>query len=580
MTQRSGYAIVGDVRAKELKTRLALGVFLGGVAYLLVPGPWPIVWFIAMCLAQVIDWWVFKPVRKNPDQEPSRGRKWACIGVAALNTTVYSAISAYTWTYGGGVGQQFAYTAIAGGLLHVSLHMYHVRPILIAGALPHALYFLGLPLVTLVVKGYAFTSAVVVALASILYLAHLIVAVRQSSSTNKALRDANDAAEEARVRAERASAAKSDFLATISHEIRTPMNAVISAGHLLRRTPLTRDQREPVDMLLNAGDVLMGLLNDVLDVAKIEAGKMELELADFDLEDRLTGLARLWGAKAEDKGVEMRLHITPGTPARIRTDALRFQQVLSNLLSNAVKFTDHGEITLSAGRDGDRLWFEVRDTGCGVPDEMAERLFGHFEQADAGTTRRYGGTGLGLAISRKLAELMGGDLRLVPHEGKGSVFRFETPYRPAAQGASPAHAEPVFAAAQSGSRRVLVAEDHEVNRRILALMLEPAGYELTFAVDGALAVEAADVQPFDAILMDMQMPVMDGLQAVTRIRAGQGPNAATPVIALTANALDHHRAAWAQIGVTAFLTKPIYPESLFAALGQAVAEPRAAAQAA
>ncbi|WP_296817872.1 ATP-binding protein [Brevundimonas sp.] len=579
MTQPNGYAVMGDVRARELRTRLALGVFLGGVGWLLTPGWFPFAWFAAMCAAQAVDWWVFRPVRQNPYQEPSRARIRACMASAALNTAVYSAISAYTWTYGGGPGQLFAYTAIAGGLLHVSMHMHHARPVLIAAAVPHALYFLGLPLATMIIKGYDAASSLAVSLAGVLYIAHLIVAVRQSSATNRALRGANDAAEEARARAERASAAKSDFLATISHEIRTPMNAVISAGHLLRRTPLTRDQREPVDMLLNAGDVLMGLLNDVLDVAKIEAGKMELETAEIDLHDRLTGLARLWGAKAEEAGVEMRLHITPGTPERIRTDPLRFQQVLSNLLSNAVKFTERGEITLSAGVEGETLWFEVRDTGCGVSPEMAERLFGHFEQAEVGTTRRYGGTGLGLAISRKLADLMGGTLRLAPHEGRGSTFRFETPWLAAEAAARPAVLQAQAALTSGGSRRVLVAEDHEVNRRILALMLEPAGYELTFAVDGGQAVETAKSQAFDAILMDMQMPVMDGLQAAGRIRAGNGPNAATPVIALTANALDHHRAAWAAIGVSAFLTKPINPEALFSALGSAVETRRAAAAA-
>ena len=207
---------------------------------------------------------------------------------------------------------------------------------------------------------------------------------------------------------------------------------------------------------------------------------------------------------------------------------------------------------------------------------MAERLFGNFEQADARTTRRYGGTGLGLAISRRLAQLMGGELTLVPQQGPGATFRLETPWRLSQTPASrPDVAEraPVEA---SGARRVLVAEDHEVNRRILSLMLEPAGYDLTFAVNGQEALEIAAGQPFDAVLMDMQMPIMDGLQAAGLIRSRSGPNQATPIIALTANAMDHHRAAWKVVGVADFLTKPIHPESLFNALAQAMAASHAA----
>lgn len=576
MSQPNNYAVVGDIRAKELVTRILLGVFLGGVAMLLTPGPFPLIWFGVMCVSQVLDRWAFLSVRRSPDQEPTSAQKAFCIASAALNTAVYSAISAYCWLTAGGAGQAFAFTAMAGGLLHVCLHMHHARPVLIAAALPHATYFLGLPIYSITTRGLPWEHAVAIFAAGLLYIAHLAAAVRQSAARTQALYAANETALAAQRQAEAASAAKSDFLAVISHEIRTPMNAVISAGHLLRRTHLTREQAEPVEMLLNAGDVLMGLLNDVLDVSKIEAGKMELDVAEFDLEDRMLGMVRLWGAKAEDKGVDMRLDLAGDLPARIRTDPLRFQQIIANLLSNAVKFTDRGSITLAGGVEGETLWFEVRDTGVGVPAEMAERLFGHFEQADAGTTRRYGGTGLGLAISRRLAQLMGGELKLVAQQGPGATFRFETPWA-LSQAAAPKPAVMERTdLANSGARRVLVAEDHEVNRRILSLMLEPAGYDLTFAVNGQEALEIAAGQPFDAVLMDMQMPIMDGLQASGLIRARPGPNQATPIIALTANAMDHHRAAWKIVGVAEFLTKPIHPESLFNALGQAIETSRAA----
>jgi CheY-like chemotaxis protein len=375
-----------------------------------------------------------------------------------------------------------------------------------------------------------------------------------------------------------ASAAKSDFLAVVSHEIRTPMNAVISAANLLRRTRLDSQQREHVSMLIEAGDVLMGLLNDVLDFSKIEAGKMELESAEMVVRDRLSTIVRIWEPRALANGVRLVVRVAPDVPAVVRTDPLRVQQILFNLMSNAVKFTEDGEVSIAVSWADGRLTMAVADTGCGIAADRMAQIFNSFEQADVGTTRRYGGTGLGLSISRKLAELMGGTLSVQSVYGEGSTFVLSLPMT-VVEKATIQPARPVETEGSLAGRSILAADDHEVNRRILQLLLEPHGCHLTLVENGAEAVDVASTQRFDAILMDMQMPVMDGLEATRRIRAG-AMNGATPVIALTANALDLHRAAWEAAGVQGFLTKPIDPGLLATTLAAACAIERPEADAA
>ncbi|GAA0869551.1 ATP-binding protein [Brevundimonas basaltis] len=566
----TAYALVSQVRYRELPTRLALAGFIGATAWFMVPGVWPAVWFSAVVATQALDWVVFRRFRANPEWEPDRAYVVLCSATTVLSVVVYAGASAYLWFRGGDVGRIFAMVQCAGGLLHVSLHMHQVRTILISAVASHATYFLGLPILGAVIAGN--WHELLIALGCLLYMSHLVVAVRQSSMTTTALKSARDAEQRARRKAEVASAAKSDFLAVISHEIRTPMNAVISAANLLRRTRLDIRQREHVSMLIDAGDVLMGLLNDVLDFSKIEAGKMELESADMVVRERLATMARLWEPRAMANGVRLRLRVAPEVPEAVRTDPLRFQQILFNLLSNAVKFTGDGEIVVAVDWDGARLSVAVSDTGCGIPADRLTQVFNSFEQADVGTTRRHGGTGLGLAISRRLAEIMGGTLSVESVEGHGSTFILTLPV-PAVVGEAVRPERRIETTQALRGRSILAADDHEVNRRILTLLLEPHGCRLTLVENGAEALEAASTEPFDAILMDMQMPVMDGLEATRRIREG-AVNGGTPVIALTANALDSHREAWDAAGVHAFLTKPIDPVVLAGTLAEACAAER------
>lgn len=567
----SNYAIVAQVRLKELKGRLALAAFIGLVGWFFAPSLWPVAWFIAVVATQALDWVVCRPLRVHPDVMPSLSRQIACCMATALSVIVYAGIGAYVWFDGGVTGKVFAMILSAGGLLHVSLHMHQSKPLLLSAVIPHSAYFLGLPLVSSVLEQSL--SGLFVAVGCLLYMTHLVVAVRQSSLTTQVLRDANRIAGEERRKAEIASAAKSDFLAVISHEIRTPMNAVISAANLLRRTRLDGEQREHVSMLLDAGDVLLGLLNDVLDFSKIEAGKMDLEATPLNVRDKLGALQRLWQSRAAASGVRLKVTVSDDIPAWVSTDALRLQQILFNLISNAVKFTKEGEIVVQAGwnASASEMIIDVRDTGCGIAPERLAYIFNSFEQADAGITRRYGGTGLGLAISRRLAELMGGSLTATSEEGAGSTFTLIMPVA-VIEAALPVEASPAATSQDilKGSS-LLVADDHAVNRRILSLLLEPHGCRLTMVENGLEAFEAALTEPFDAILMDMQMPIMDGLEASRRIRSS-GVNRQTPLIALTANAMDIHRAAWTEVGANAFLTKPIDPALLARTVSELVEE--------
>ena len=551
----TAYAMVSQVRYRELKTRIALAAFIGATAWFVTQTVWPIVWFAAVLATQALDWLVFRRFRRQPEWTPDRSYLVISCATTVLSVVVYAGITAYLWFKGGEAGRIFAMVQCAGGLLHVSLHMHQVRPILISAVASHATYFLGLPIFSAVATGR--WHELLIAIGCVLYMSHLVVAVRQSSMTTTALQSARDAEQRARQKAEIASAAKSDFLAVVSHEIRTPMNAVISAANLLRGTRLDTRQREHVSMLIDAGDVLMGLLNDVLDFSKIEAGKMELESADMIVRERLATLNRLWEPRARANGVRLALRVGPEVPEAVRTDPLRFQQILFNLLSNAVKFTQEGEIVVAVGWDGARLSVAVSDTGCGIRPDRLAHVFNSFEQAEVGTTRRYGGTGLGLSISRKLAEIMGGTLTVSSVEGEGSIFTLALPMTAAEAGPVAFESRGESTGSLRG-RSILAADDHEVNRRILTLLLEPHGCRLTLVENGAEAVEAAAREPFDVILMDMQMPVMDGLEATRRIRQDV-LNGATPIVALTANALDLHRAAWDAAGVHAFLTKPIDP---------------------
>ena len=374
----------------------------------------------------------------------------------------------------------------------------------------------------------------------------------------------------ARRAAEEASRSKSDFLANMSHEIRTPLNGVVAMADALARSDLGPREREMVDIVRSSSDTLERLLSDILDTAKIESGQLTIEPAPFHLADIVRETAALWRPKAEEKGVALVIEIAETAERRVYGDAVRIRQILTNLVSNALKFTAEGEVRLSVeDADDDRVRFTVTDTGVGFEPDQKARIFGRFHQADGSITRRFGGTGLGLTISRELAELMGGTLDCDSQPGVGSRFWFEAPL-PLAEAAQAGDAAVPESGSDAVPLRILLADDHPANRKVIEVLLSGASAELVCVTDGSEALEAYRAGGYDLVLMDMQMPVMDGLTATAEIRAFEAQRGwdRTPVLMLTANAMPEHIEAGRKAGADGHLAKPVTMATLFAGIDQ------------
>ena len=377
-------------------------------------------------------------------------------------------------------------------------------------------------------------------------------------------------------RAEAASQAKTRFLAHMSHELRTPMNAILGFAQLLQQDPLTEDQRQMVGMIREAGDGLLHIINDVLDLSKIEAGRMALESRPFALAPLLERMERLLRPSAADKGLELILDKPPETAAHLLGDTQRLEQVLINLLGNAIKFTDSGQVrlhitSLEVTPETAKLRFEITDTGIGIDADTLTRLFQPFSQGDNSLSRRHGGTGLGLVISQRLVEQMGGDLGVASEPDQGSTFWFEltfpriiNPRLPEAP--QPREPQPTARAPLDGLR-LLAVDDNHINLRMIERVLQRQGATVALAHDGQEALQQLQAKPdgFDAVLMDIQMPVMDGLTATREIR--QNPALRhLPVFALTAGVLPEEREAALAAGIDGFIAKPLELEALVALL--------------
>jgi signal transduction histidine kinase/ActR/RegA family two-component response regulator len=376
--------------------------------------------------------------------------------------------------------------------------------------------------------------------------------------------------------AEAANRAKSAFLATMSHEIRTPLNGVLGMAQALAADPqLTDIQRERIDVVRQSGESLLAILNDVLDLSKIEAGKLALETAQFEVGALAKTVHATFQAIAETKGLTFELSVESAARGVYEGDQVRVRQILWNLVSNALKFTETGGVKVRIGREKGALSITVMDSGIGMTAFQLAGLFRKFEQADASTTRKFGGTGLGLAICRELTELMGGEIEATSAPGMGSTFTALLPLKKVARAAPKAKTPRRTRrpqAAMDRPIRVLAAEDNAMNQLVLKTLLSQVGIEPEMVADGRQAVEAWERETWDVILMDVQMPVMDGPTATGLIRTRERSEgrARTPIIALTANAMSHQIAEYLQSGMDAFVAKPIEAGRLFEALQAAV----------
>lgn len=566
-------------RLANTRLRLAIGV-VGGLGAALAAGP-----------AQALAWFGFwlgvtsleRIVLLNADRSPELDARQAFRVQAAMAAAAaaFVSLAVVFWSVGR-LGGGAAASLIAAGAL---INAFSVGPSSL-----RAFRCLAAPSIIVLNLGpaWALWSGVDWRLALSVSGACLAVsgatvalwaAFRRAYTAEAEARAAMEAAVEA---AEAAVDAKSSFVAMVSHELRTPLSGVIAAGGQLTTEGPDRLTRQAAEVVVDSGRFMQALLDDLLDLAKLEAGRMTVEAVDFDIGQMVWAVERHWTAAARAVGTPLQLTSASGLPLRVSGDPTRIRQILNNLLSNALKFTGSEGVSWTvdacAGPDcavlgGMGLSVRVTDTGPGMTAEQLDRLFTAFDQTSESVARTHGGTGLGLAVSRELARRMGGDLSVESEPGVGSTFVLHLPLK-AAGSAEPASApsepESGDAAARKGTR-VLVVDDHPINRRTLELLLEPAGVEVTAVESGAEALERLAAGRFDAVLSDLHMPGMDGLALARAVRSGTGPNRNVPVIAVTGADSDTERARCEAAGMTGYVAKPISAPALYAALEAALA---------
>lgn len=561
-------------RRGQVPVRILLGLLLAWSLHAVGRDDLILPWLGVSAVVQLFEAWAMTPFRRGDVTGPDQGR----IVLTALASTVvmavvHAAAAMLVWLAGDKTLATVAVLILAGGLLNNIASGIESRTLFFLGATPYLVALAAMPLTQM--ADWRWTHLPLLATCVTLFFGAVLGVW---SRTHAARRSEGRALADAETRLEQAETAMADraaMAAIVSHELRTPVSAILASAQVIRDRGASERTPEAADLIIDAGRLMTGMLNDLLDHSKIEARGMTLEARDFDLAEFTAEAARFWAAPAAEKGLNL-IARAPADPIWLKGDPHRLRQIVNNLVSNALKFTPRGEVVLDVRADpatdgGRRLVLSVRDQGAGIaPDAMA-RLFSPFAQGSAEVARTYGGTGLGLTVSRDLARLMGGDLTADGAEGGGAVFTLEVLL---AEGQPVDRAEAAAAAPQVLTRRlrVLAVDDHEVNRRTLALVLQPLDVTLSAVASGAEALDLLATEPFDVVLMDVNMPGMDGNQATRRLRAAAGPNRQVPVIGFSAGVEPAQVAACREAGMTDWLPKPLEPARLYEALERAMTQ--------
>ncbi len=535
---------------------------------------WPIVlsWTVITLGALVVEHRALRLTAGGGRFAPVAGF-WAP-GLRVFATMLY-ALAALALIAKGGPGERlFAFALMSASMVHVLMRYYRSPRILMASLAPH-LIALGIVsfglMVTAVRQGHwlgALASGVTIATFGLQFWS----ARGQLAAAWSELMGAREAAEERERGAQAANRAKSDFLATMSHELRTPLNGVLGMTQAMMGERLTPAQHERVSVIHRSSESLLAVLNDLLDLSKVETGALELEVVEFDLEHLVHGVAAAYRPVAAKKNLRFGFEIAEAAHGRYLGDSARIRRILYSLCDNAVKFTHNGGVMLRVDEAAGRIVFSVDDTGIGIGDHDLQHLFEGFFQADASPSRQYGGAGLGLAICGELTALMGGEIGAESEIGGGSTFTLSLPL-------PRAWAEPKVVDGRSmytgrmAALRVLAAEDNVTNQLVLKTLLAPAGIAPTLVVNGREALSAWEHQTWDLVLMDIQMPEMDGVQAARAIRSRERETGRprTPIVAVTANAMTHQLVEYEAAGMDGVVAKPVNVGALFAAMQQALA---------
>jgi signal transduction histidine kinase/CheY-like chemotaxis protein len=561
-------------RVKDLKVRIAAAVFVAMIAAFLVGGLLPLVWLGATLALQLGSVAITEPLRLDPDLKVSRRRALWFYVTLFVSAAGFASIAALLWFEGGWAGRLCGLFVLAGGAINVAVQARASIRQLWLGQTPFALLLAGLPMISLAqAQGAERHALILVAICAVLFVLHLALAGQRSVHADRALGIAVSEAKRSRLRAEAAELAKSNFLSIMSHELRTPLNGVLGMAQIMDGDELTARQRDRLGVVRQSGEALLVLVNDLLDIARIEDRTLELEDGIVDLHELANQTESIFVPLAEAKNLTFRVRVLESAGTVRSGDPQRVRQVLHNLVGNAIKFCESGRVRVVISGSADELVVDVTDTGPGIAPERLATIFERFAHTDGSASRRHGGSGLGLALTRGLALLMGGDLTVRSQLGEGSVFsaRLGLPLAaaPAPKAAAPAPDEP----AEGQLRiRILAAEDNHTNQLVLKTLLEQLGISIHVVENGQEAVAAWREGTFDLVLMDIQMPLMDGLTATRTIRGIEAEEGRprTPIIAVTANATAAQAADYVEAGMDGLVPKPIHFSQLLAAIAGAM----------